>query len=73
MQSQLSILEGKLGQLIQLTQRLREENLQLRQDLAIALSQGRKSEDKIAGACSRLEHLLANLPEDLTHDDRQQG
>jgi len=73
MQTQLSVLEGKLAQLIQLTQRLREDNIQLRQDLATALSQGRKSDDKIAGACIRLETLLAKLPEELIHDDQQQG
>ena len=69
MQAQLSTLENKLAQLIQLAQRLREENHQLRQELANALSQGRKSDDKIAGARIRLERLLTRLPEDQTHDD----
>ncbi len=73
MQVQLSALETKLAQLLQLTQRLREENLQLRQDLATALSQGRISDDKITVARMRLENLLAKLPEELTYDDQQQG
>ncbi|MGA8148802.1 MAG: hypothetical protein WB870_14725 [Gallionellaceae bacterium] len=69
MQAQLTILENKLALLIQLAQRLREENHQLRQELANALSQGRKSDDKIAVARIRLERLLAKIPEDQTNDD----
>ncbi|MGC2458609.1 MAG: hypothetical protein WA435_11520 [Gallionellaceae bacterium] len=69
MQAQLTILENKLALLIQLAQRLREENHQLRQELATALSQGRKSDDKIAVARIRLERLLAKIPEDQTNDD----
>jgi cell division protein ZapB len=68
MQAQLSTLENKLAQLIQLAQRLREENHQLRQELASALSQSRKCDDKINGARIRLERLLTLLPEDQTHD-----
>ena len=59
---ELDTLESKLAQLVHLTQRLRAENIQLRQDLAQALSQGRLYHDKIDGAKSRLEQLLAQLP-----------
>lgn len=69
MQAQLTTLETKLAQLIQLAQRLREENHQLRQELATALSHGRKSDDKIAVARIRLERLLTKIPEDQAHDD----
>ena len=64
MQGELNILENKLAQLVQLTKRMRAENHQLRQDLAEALSHARQSEDKINGARSRLEQILAKLPDE---------
>jgi cell division protein ZapB len=64
MHSELDILDQKLVQLVQLSQRLRAENLQLRQEVAAALSQQRKSQDKVDQAAQRLEKLLAQLPED---------
>ena len=64
MHSELDALDQKLTQLVQLTQRLRAENLQLRQEVAAALSQQRKSQDKVHEAAQRLEKLLAQLPED---------
>jgi cell division protein ZapB len=64
MQSELDALDNKLAQLVQLTQRLRAENLQLRQDVAAALSGQRKNQDKIEQAAQRLEKLLAQLPDD---------
>lgn len=64
MQGELNILENKLAQLVQLTKRMRAENHQLRQDLAEALSHARLSDDKISGAKSRLESILAKLPEE---------
>ena len=64
MQGELNILENKLAQLVQLTKRMRAENHQLRQDLAEALSHARLSDDKINGAKSRLESILAKLPEE---------
>ncbi|MDD5179712.1 MAG: hypothetical protein PHT15_00435 [Gallionellaceae bacterium] len=65
MQTELDALEGKLAQLVQLSQRLRAENHQLRQELATALSQGRLSNDKMESARKHLENLLAQLPEDI--------
>ena len=64
MHSELDALDQKLTQLVQLTQRLRAENLQLRQEVASALSQQRKSQDKVNEAAQRLEKLLSQLPED---------
>ncbi len=63
MLSELDALEQKLAHLVQLTQRLRAENLQLRQEVAAALSQQRKSQDKVNEAAQRLEKLLSQLPE----------
>jgi cell division protein ZapB len=64
MHSELDALDQKLAHLVQLTQRLRAENLQLRQEVAAAVSKQRKSQDKIDEAAKRLEKLLAQLPED---------
>jgi len=64
MQGELNILENKLAQLVQLTKRMRAENHQLRQDLAEALSHARQSDDKIESAKTRLENILAKLPEE---------
>jgi cell division protein ZapB len=64
MKIELDALEGKLEQLVQLSQRLRVENRQLRQELATALSQSSKMNDKMENARQRLENLLAQLPED---------
>jgi cell division protein ZapB len=64
MHSELDVLDEKLAHLVQLTQRLRAENLQLRQEVAAAVSQQRKNQDKIDEAAQRLEKLLAQLPGD---------
>jgi cell division protein ZapB len=64
MHSELDVLDQKLAQLVQLTQRLRAENMQLRQEIAASLSQQRKSQDKVNEAAQRLEKLLSQLPED---------
>jgi hypothetical protein len=69
MQTELNVMEGKLAQLVQLSQHLRAENHRLRQELAIALSHGRLADDKIEGARGRIEHLLAQLPEE-DHEQR---
>ncbi|HLP98378.1 MAG TPA: hypothetical protein VK149_08030 [Sideroxyarcus sp.] len=66
MHSELDALDQKLSQLVQLTQRLRAENQQLRQEIAAALSQQRKSQDKVDEAARRLEKLLTQLPEDAS-------
>lgn len=63
MHSELDALDEKLAHLVQLTQRLRAENLQLRQEVAAAVSKQRKSQDKVDEATRRLEKLLAQLPE----------
>jgi cell division protein ZapB len=62
MQSELDALEQKLLQLVQLNQRLRAENQQLRQHVAAALNEQRKRQDKIDQAAQRLERLLDQLP-----------
>ena len=64
MEAELKSLERKIGQFIELSQRLRTDNQQLRQQLAAALNEKRQLEEKIGNATSRLENLLNQIPED---------
>ena len=61
-ESELKSLEAKLGQFIELCQRLRADNLQLRQELASAVDQSKRLEEKINSATTRLESLLNQMP-----------
>jgi cell division protein ZapB len=60
--AELKSLEAKVGQFVELCLRLREDNQQLRQQLASAVSQTKRLEEKITSATSRLETLLAQMP-----------
>lgn len=60
--NELDTLEQKLHLLVQLNQRLRDENQQLRQHVASALNEQHKRQEKIDHTASRLEQLLAQLP-----------
>ena len=62
MDAELKSLEGKLNQFIELCQKLRADNQQLRQQLASAVDQSKRLEEKINSATSRLEHLLEQMP-----------
>jgi len=64
MEAELKSLEKKISQFIELSQRLRTDNQQLRQQLAAALNEKRQLEEKIGNATSRLENLLNQIPED---------
>ena len=64
MDIELKSLEGKLGQFIELCQQLRADNLQLRQELASAVNQSKRLEEKISSATTRLETLLSQIPAD---------
>jgi cell division protein ZapB len=63
MESELSALEEKIDQFVCLCQQLRSENIQLRQQLASAISENKHLAEKINAASSRLEALLTRLPE----------
>jgi len=64
MENELNALESKLAQLIQMSGKLKQENRQLRQELAHALNSNRQSTDKIDATKTRLERLLTLLPEE---------
>ena len=62
MDAELKALEGKLGQFIELCHKLRADNQELRQQLASAVSESKRLEEKISTATSRLESLLSQIP-----------
>ena len=61
-EAEFSSLEAKVAQFVALCERLREENHELRQQLAAAQSDAKRLNEKIDGAKSRLEGLLNRLP-----------
>jgi cell division protein ZapB len=64
MEAELKSLEKKISQFVELCQRMRADNHQLRQQLAAVLDEKRQLEEKISSATSRLESLLNQIPED---------
>jgi len=62
METEFSSLEAKVAQFVALCERLREENRDLREQLAAAQSDAKRLNEKIDGASSRLEGLLNRLP-----------
>ena len=63
MEAEFDSLEGKVSQFAQVCERLRTENVELRQQLAIAQNDAKRLAEKIDGAKARLESLLVRLPE----------
>jgi len=63
MDSELSALEEKLAQVVQRLKVLREENRDLRQQLATKTDEGARLSEKLAAAKSRIEALLKQIPE----------
>jgi len=64
MEADLKALEQKLTQFLELCQRLRVDNQQLRQQLASAMNDNKQLSEKIGTAASRLENLLNQIPEE---------
>jgi len=62
MDADLKSLETKIAQFVELFQRLRADNQQLRQQLAASSNQVKRLEDKVNTATERLETLLAQMP-----------
>lgn len=63
MDAELKALDDKIGQLIQLCQRLQVQNSDLRQKLAAAQGENKRLQEKIDTATTRLEALLEKIPE----------
>lgn len=66
MDAELQSLEEKINQFVALCKKLRNENHELRQQIAAAQSDNKQLTEKIADAKSRLEALLAQIPEETT-------
>jgi cell division protein ZapB len=64
MDAELKSLERKLSQFVEMCQRLRADNQQLRQQLESAMSSNKQLSEKIGAASDRLETLLSQLPEE---------
>lgn len=62
MDAEFNSLEAKVAQFVSLCERLRAENLVLRQQLVAAQNDAKRLNEKIDGAKSRLEGLLNRLP-----------
>jgi cell division protein ZapB len=61
-EAEFNSLEAKVEQFVELCERLRAENGELRQQLAAAQNDAKRLNEKIDGAKSRLEGLLNRLP-----------
>ena len=61
-EAEFSSLESKVAQFVALCERLREENRELRVQLAAARNDAQRLNEKIDGAKTRLEGLLNRLP-----------
>ena len=62
MEAEFKSLEDKVAQFVSLCERLRAENLELRQQLAAARSDAKRLHEKIDGARTRIEGLIEKLP-----------
>ena len=63
MEPELSALEERLAQLVQRLKALREENRDLRQQLATRTDENARNAEKLAAARTRIEALLKQIPE----------
>lgn len=62
-EAEFSSLEAKVTQFVQVCDRLRAENIELRQQLAAAQNDAKRLSDKIEGARTKLENLISRLPD----------
>ncbi|HUP30879.1 MAG TPA: cell division protein ZapB [Usitatibacter sp.] len=63
MEPELSALEEKLEQVVQRLKTLREENRELRQQIAARADENARLGEKLNAARSRIEALLKQIPE----------
>ena len=62
-EAELNALEAKVAQFVGVCERLRAENIALRQELATARNDAKRLNEKIEGARVKVEQLLTRLPE----------
>jgi uncharacterized protein (TIGR02449 family) len=61
--AEFASLEAKVAQFVSLCERLRAENLDLRQQLVSAQNDAKRLNERIDSARAKLEHLIARLPD----------
>jgi cell division septum initiation protein DivIVA len=66
MEAELTSLENKITQFIEVNEHLREETLKLRQEIASISQLNKQLEERITLASSRLERIVEQLPEENT-------
>jgi cell division protein ZapB len=66
MEKDLDALSDKVAEMVKIVAKLREENLQLRQQLAAKSDENTRLSEKISVATTRLEAVLAKIPEKET-------
>lgn len=62
-EAEFSSLESKVAQFVGLCERLRAENVDLRQKLIAVQNDAKRLSEKVEGAKTRVEHLLARIPD----------
>jgi cell division protein ZapB len=65
MDADLKALEEKISQLVELCQSMRKDNLELRQELALAQDAERQLKARMQEAQGRIENIITRLPEDV--------
>jgi len=63
MEQELVDFETRLNHFVQLFQRLRSENNELRQQIALRGDEAKRLEERLEEARSRIEALLRQIPE----------
>jgi cell division protein ZapB len=63
MEQELVDFEARLNHFVQLFQRLRSENNELRQQIALRTDEAKRFEERLEEARSRIEALLRQIPE----------
>jgi len=63
MEAEFAALETKIKLAAALCQQLREENRELRRQVALLADDKKQLADRIETACGRLENVLRQLPE----------
>ena len=66
MEKDLDALSDKVAEMVKIVSKLREENLQLRQQLAVKSDENTRLSEKISVATARLEAVLTKIPEKET-------
>lgn len=61
-ENEFSALESKVTQVVTLCERLREENVSLREQLVSAQDDAKRLNVKIDGAKTKLEQLISRIP-----------